>query len=368
MTPLGEVLARRIRAHGPLTVADFMAEALGHPEYGYYTTRDPLGRAGDFTTAPEISQVFGELIGLWCADLWSRMGRPDPVILAELGPGHGTLMRDALRAARLVPEFLKAVRLHLVETSPVLRRVQGKTLQAHRPVWHETITTLPQGALLVIANEFFDALPIRQFVKAEAGWREKLVGLSAEADALAFALSPGPTPALALIPPELRDAPPGSVAEICPAALAIADGLAERLVATGGAALVIDYGYLGPACGDTLQAVRRHQRHDPLEAPGTADLTAHVDFTALTAAAHQAGAWSWGPVPQGAFLQAIGIAARLERLLENADTRQAADLGIAVRRLIDPAEMGTLFKCLCLATPGLPPPAGFPQAGSGGSA
>ncbi len=365
MNPLGDVLARRIRAHGPLTVADFMAEALGHPEYGYYTTRDPLGRAGDFTTAPEISQVFGELIGLWCADLWSRMGRPNPVILAELGPGRGTLMRDALRAARLVPEFTAALRLHLVETSPALRRTQAKTLRDHRPDWHETMATLPPGPLLVVANEFFDALPIRQFVKTTEGWREKLVGLSAEADALAFALSPGSTPAVALVPPELREASPGSVAEIGAATLSVVDGLAERLVATGGAALVIDYGYQGPASGDTLQALRRHQRHDPLDAPGTADLTAHVDFTALANAAHQAGAWSWGPVPQGAFLQALGITARLERLLQHAAPGQAADLGIAVRRLIDPAEMGTLFKVLCIAAPDLPPPAGFPQAAPG---
>jgi NADH dehydrogenase [ubiquinone] 1 alpha subcomplex assembly factor 7 len=365
VNPLGDVLARRIRAHGPLTVADFMAEALGHPDYGYYTTRDPLGRAGDFTTAPEISQVFGELIGLWCVDLWTRMGRPNPILLAELGPGRGTLMRDALRAARLVPEFLAAARLHLVESSPVLRRTQARALAAHKPAWHETIATLPPGPLLVIANEFFDALPIRQFVKTEAGWREKLVGLSAEADALAFALSPGPTPAVALVPPGLREAPPGSVAEIGAAGLSVADGLAERIVAAGGAALVIDYGYLGPASGDTLQAVQRHRRHDPLEAPGSADLTAHVDFTALADAAHQRGAWSWGPVPQGAFLQALGIAARLERLLQRAAPGQAADLGIAVRRLIDPAEMGTLFKVLCIAAPGLPPPAGFPQASPG---
>ena len=363
MNPLGEVLARRIRAHGPLTVADFMAEALGNPEYGYYTTRDPLGSGGDFTTAPEISQVFGELIGLWCADLWSRMGRPNPVILAELGPGRGTLMKDALRAARIMPEFLAAIRLHLVETSPVLRRAQAKTLRDHRPAWHETIATLPPGPTLVIANEFFDALPIRQFVKTDEGWREKLIGLSAETDALAFALSPGPTPALALVPPGLREAPPGSVSEICPIALSVADGLAERFVASGGAALVVDYGYVGPASGDTLQAVQRHRRHDPLEAPGAADLTAHVDFAALSEAAHQAGAWSWGPVPQGAFLQSLGIAARLERLLQDAEPGQAADLGIAVRRLIDPAEMGTLFKVLCIAAPDSPPPAGFPQAG-----
>lgn len=361
MNPLGELLARRIRAHGPLTVADFMAEALGHPQYGYYTTRDPLGRRGDFTTAPEISQIFGELIGLWCADLWTRMGRPNPILLAELGPGRGTLMADALRAARVMPEFLAALRLHLVETSPVLRRAQAKALHDHRPHWHETIATLPPGPLLVIANEFFDALPIRQFVRTEEDWREKLVGLSAEADALAFALTPGPSPALALVPPELRAAPPGSVCEVSPAGIAVADALASRLVDAGGAALVIDYGYVGRACGDTLQAVRRHRRHDALDEPGSADLTAHVDFTAIAEAAHAAGAWSWGPVPQGAFLQMLGLAARLERLLARAAPGQAADIGIAARRLIDPAEMGTLFKVFCIAAPGMPAPAGFAE-------
>jgi NADH dehydrogenase [ubiquinone] 1 alpha subcomplex assembly factor 7 len=360
MTPLEEVLARRIRTQGPLTVAEFMAEALGHPEYGYYATRDPLGRRGDFTTAPEISQVFGELIGLWCVDLWDRAGRPAPFILAELGPGRGTLMADALRAARVMPEFLAALRLHLVETSPVLRQVQHRTLKRYAPSWHDSIASLPDGPLLVIANEFIDALPIRQLVKTDAGWREKLVGLSAEADALAFALAPGATPAIALVAAELCDAPPGSVCEISPAGLAIADGLARRIVADGGAALIIDYGHVRRACGDTLQAVRRHKRHDVLATPGEADLTAHVDFAALAETAAALGASIWGPVTQGAFLHSLGLAARSERLLEGATPGQAADIGAASRRLIDPAEMGTLFKVLCIAAPDLPMPAGFP--------
>jgi NADH dehydrogenase [ubiquinone] 1 alpha subcomplex assembly factor 7 len=360
MTPLEEVLARRIRTQGPLTVAEFMAEALGHPEYGYYATRDPLGRHGDFTTAPEISQIFGELIGLWCVDLWDRAGRPAPFILAELGPGRGTLMADALRAARVVPEFLAALRLHLVETSPVLRQVQHRTLKRYTPSWHDSIASLPDGPLLVIANEFIDALPIRQLVKTEEGWREKLVGLSAEADALAFALAPGATPAIALVAAELRAAPPGSVCEINPSGLAVADGLARRIIANGGAALIIDYGYVKRACGDTLQAVRRHKRHDVLETPGDADLTAHVDFAALAETAAASGARLWGPVTQAEFLQSLGLAARSERLLAGANPGQAADLGAACRRLIDPAEMGNLFKVLCIAAPDWPMPAGFP--------
>jgi NADH dehydrogenase [ubiquinone] 1 alpha subcomplex assembly factor 7 len=363
MTPLEELLARRIRTQGPLTVAEFMADSLGHPEYGYYATRDPLGRRGDFTTAPEISQVFGELIGLWCADLWDRAGRPTPFILAELGPGRGTLMADALRAARITPGFLAALRLHLVETSPVLRRAQHRALTRFAPSWHDTIASLPAGPLLVIANEFIDALPIRQLVKTDAGWHEKLIGLSAEADRLAFALSPAPTPAAALVPEELRGAPPGSVCEINPSALAVADTIARRLVEAGGAALIVDYGYARRACGDTLQALRRHRRHDPLDNPGTADLTAHVDFAALAEAAAAVGATIWGPVAQGAFLRGLGIEARMEALLAGATPGQAADIGTACRRLIDPAEMGTLFKVLCIAAPATPPPAGFrPEA------
>jgi NADH dehydrogenase [ubiquinone] 1 alpha subcomplex assembly factor 7 len=362
VNPLEEVLARRTRTQGPLTVAEFMAEALGHPEYGYYATRDPLGRRGDFTTAPEISQVFGELIGLWCVDLWDRAGRPAPFILAELGPGRGTLMEDALRAARVMPEFLDALRLHLVETSPVLRRAQHRALKPFAPVWHDSIASLPSGRLMLVANEFLDAMPIRQLVKTETGWHEKLIGLSAEADSLAFALSPGPAPSAALVPDELRAAPPGSVCEISPAALAVADTIARRVVDAGGAALIIDYGHAARGCGDTLQAVRRHQRHHPLDNPGEADLTAHVDFAALAEIAAADGATVWGPVTQGAFLDAVGIAARAERLIAGATPVQAADIGSACRRLIDSAEMGALFKVLCIAGPTMPVPAGFVPA------
>jgi NADH dehydrogenase [ubiquinone] 1 alpha subcomplex assembly factor 7 len=369
VNPLEELLARRIRTQGPLTVAEFMAEALGHPEYGYYATRDPLGRRGDFTTAPEISQVFGELIGLWCVDLWDRAGRPDPFILGELGPGRGTLMADALRAARVVPQFLAALRLHLIETSPVLRQAQHRALKDFAPIWHDSIASLPQVPSLLIANEFLDALPIRQLIKTETGWHEKLIGLSAEADSLAFALSPGPAPSAALVPPVLQDAPPGSVCEVSPAALAVADTLARRVVGEGGAALIIDYGHTKRGCGETLQAVRRHQRHDPLDDPGEADLTAHVDFAALAEIASVAGATIWGPVTQGDFLQRLGIAARAERLLAAATPGQAADIGSACRRLIDPKEMGRLFKVLCIAGPTMPAPAGFaPDMPARGSA
>jgi NADH dehydrogenase [ubiquinone] 1 alpha subcomplex assembly factor 7 len=342
-------LAGRVAAAGPLTVAAFMEEALFHPRWGYYATRDPLGARGDFVTAPEISQVFGELIGLWCVDLWRRLGAPDPVLLVELGPGRGTLLRDALRAARVVPDFLAAARLHLVERSPVLRAAQEEALGAAAQ-WHDDFCTVPPGPLLLVANEFLDALPIRQFVRGADAWRERVVTCSG--DVLAFAEAPTGA--------ALEDAEPGAVREQRPAALVLARDLAARLARDGGAALVIDYGYWPGACGDTLQAVRRHRPHEVLAEPGSADLTAHVDFAAFADAAAAAGARVWGPVPQGVFLDRLGIEARAVRLIAAADAEQAHLIRSGCRRLVDPAEMGRLFKALALTHPSCPPPAGFP--------
>jgi NADH dehydrogenase [ubiquinone] 1 alpha subcomplex assembly factor 7 len=356
---LAEQLARRIRRSGPLGIDDYMATALTDPQHGYYATRDPLGARGDFVTAPEVSQVFGELIGLWCADNWSRMGRPDPVIVAELGPGRGTLMADMLRTLRVVPEFRRALRLHLVETSPVLRARQAAALTDAAPRWHDSIATLPDGPLILVANEFLDALPIRQFVRAGDGWRERLVTLGDDG-ALTFALDATPDRAAA-IPPALCDAAPGSLWEMRPAAEALAASLGARIAARGGVALFIDYGHAASACGDTLQAVRGHRRHDVLTDPGEADLTAHVDFAAVAHAATAAGARVWGPVAQGAFLAAIGLAERAGTLLRRATPAQAEAIAAACRRLIEPEEMGTLFKALALAHPALPAPAGFAE-------
>jgi NADH dehydrogenase [ubiquinone] 1 alpha subcomplex assembly factor 7 len=357
---LAALLARRIRATGPLSVAEYMAEALGHPRFGYYATRDPLGAQGDFITAPEISQVFGELIGLWCAEQWERMGCPAPVLLAELGPGRGTLMADALRAvARVAPRFRAALRLHLVETSPVLRAAQAQRLAEAAPTWHDSLATLPDAPLLVVANEFLDALPIRQFVRGAEGWHERRVGLAPDGRSLAWVVDAGAGAAAALLPPAIGNAAPVSLAEVCPAALSLAATLAARLTAQGGAALFIDYGYYPSACGDTLQAVQRHRRHDVLVAPGSADLTAHVDFAAFAAAATAAGACAYGPVSQGDFLAALGLAQRAATLLRQASPTQAETIRSACRRLIDPAQMGTLFKVLALADPRLPVPAGF---------
>jgi len=346
-----------IALEGPIPVERYMALCLSHPRHGYYLTRDPLGADGDFTTAPEISQMFGELIGLWAAEVWRSMGAPARLVLVELGPGRGTLMSDALRAARVLPAFLAAVEVHLVETSPALRARQEAMLRAAgRPVrWHERLETVPPGPAIVIANEFFDALPIRQFVRAGDGWRERLVGLDA-GGRLAFGLAGAPSPAIDVPAPE------GAVLEWPAIGIEIAGALAERLAAQGGAALVVDYGRAGPAFGDTLQAVRRHAFADPLDAPGEADLTAHVDFARLASAAEARGAASHGSIAQGAFLRALGIEARAAALARRAGPDQAQAIQAALARLTGSAQnqMGELFKAVALTHPHLSPPPGFP--------
>jgi NADH dehydrogenase [ubiquinone] 1 alpha subcomplex assembly factor 7 len=353
-------LVRHIRAHGPLTIAAFMAMALHDPQAGYYARRQPLGASGDFVTAPEISQVFGELIGLWCADLWHRMGSPDPVVVAELGPGRGVLIEDFLRAAAGVPGFRQALRLHLVEASPLLRAEQRRRLGAADPVWLADVDALPDAPLLLIANEFLDALPIRQLVRGRAQWAERLVAVDAEGR-LCFADGPESPALTLLVPPERRDAPPGAIVELCPAAATLAAGLAERLRRQPGAALFIDYGYGEGMPGATLAAIGAHRSTGALDAPGVADLSAHVDFAAFAASARSGGAEIHGPVPQGDFLTALGAELRLAALLQKAAPGQRAALATGLRRLIDPSEMGTLFKVLAMTSPGLPVPAGFAE-------
>jgi len=359
VTGLRDHLARRIALEGPLTIAQYMGDCLGHPKFGYYVTRDPLGAAGDFTTAPEISQMFGELLGLWAADRWQAMGAPDPVHLVELGPGRGTLMADALRAGKGVPGFRKAARVHLVETSPVLRDSQRRALAGVNAAWHGDLSTLPPGPMILIANEFFDALPIRQFVRDAKGWRERLVGLG-NGGGLAFVLSPAQA-VNPLIPAALAAAPEGAVAEVCPAGLSVAQAIGRRLADTPGAALVVDYGPARSAPGDSLQAVAGHTFADPLADPGGADLTAHVDFQQLAQAALAAGAMPFGLVEQGVFLKALGIGHRAETLKAQADARQRADVDAAFARLTGTGDkqMGALFKVLALQSPVLPPPPGF---------
>ncbi len=335
-----------------------MAMASHDPQAGYYARRDPLGSAGDFTTAPEISQIFGELIGLCCADWWQRSGGRDPVALVELGPGRGTLLMDFLRAANTMPAFRRALRPYLMEASPVLRELQRKQLAEVDLRFVAGIDELPDGPLLLVANEFLDALPIRQLIRHPQGWTERLVGL-AEDGRLVFTES-APNPALTLlVPPALRDVRPGTIVEISPAAAALAAGLGARLSQWPGLALLIDYGRERPADGSTLAAIRHHEPVGVLEEPGRADLSAHVDFAAFAAHAEAAGAVVHGPVPQGRFLQALGAGARLAALARNAGPAQREALENGLMRLIHPAQMGELFKVLGLTSPGAPAPAGF---------
>ena len=355
MTALAAEIRERIRREGPLSVATYMELCLSHPTHGYYRRGGPIGAAGDFITAPEVSQMFGELIGLWCAAVWQTMGRPQRVRLVELGPGRGTLLADALRTANAVAAFRDAIDLHLVESSETLRAEQAALLGDARPTWHERFETVPPGPVLAIANEFFDALPIRQFERVGDAWRERVVTLAPESDALTFAVNCTACPEAA----RLGTAPAGSIVERGAAREALAATLAQRIAADGGAALIIDYGHELPGIGDTLQAVKRHRRHGVLDDPGSADLTAHVDFSALAAAARRAGADAFGPVLQGEFLQALGIDARAARLQQCANTEQASAIDTALRRLIGAGEMGTLFKVLAIAHPALGAPPGF---------
>nr|WP_284701471.1 SAM-dependent methyltransferase [Rhodoplanes tepidamans] len=351
-----------IRTGGPLPLADWMALCLGHPAHGYYVTRDPLGRAGDFVTAPEISQMFGELLGLWAAAVWQQMGMPGTVRLVELGPGRGTMMADMLRAARVVPAFRPALSVHLVETGPVLAALQRERLAAAGvPVaWHRDLSEVPDGPAIVLANEFFDALPVHQAVKTRHGWCERTVTLGPD-DTFAWATGPA-DPALAARVPEFwRVAPSGSVFEWRDEAPVTA--LARR-VARGGAALVIDYGHVDQGLGETLQALAGHAFADPLAAPGEADLTAHVDFVAFGRAAAAAGAAVHGPVTQAAFLKSLGIEARAAALTAKNPDR-AAEIATALARLTDTRTktgMGTLFKAIGLADPALGPLPGLETA------
>jgi SAM-dependent MidA family methyltransferase len=352
---LEDEIRRLIAVAGPMPVSEFFDLCLTHPVHGYYTTRDPFGAAGDFTTAPEISQMFGELIGLWTVSVWRQMGSPANLRLVELGPGRGTMMLDMLRAAQVVPGFRAAIVVHMIEVSPTLERLQRQTLgKVDVPLfWHRSLEDVPAGPVIVVANEFFDALPIQQAVKRETGWHERRVGIDAEGK-LAFVLAPTPLPRFAgTLPPKVRVAPIDSVYEWRSDRVAFA--LGHRLVREGGAALVVDYGHAESGDGDTLQAVSEHRYVDPLDAPGEADLTAHVDFQALVLAAEGMGAVAQGPVPQGTFLSRLGIEARAQALKARADEKQIPNIDSALHRLIDTEAdaMGALFKVLALAHPSL---------------
>ncbi|MFT0891634.1 class I SAM-dependent methyltransferase [Pseudochelatococcus sp. G4_1912] len=356
-TPLAQELKISIAANGPISVEHYMAMCLGHPRYGYYMTRDPLGMSGDFVTAPEVSQMFGELLGLWAAETWRFMGEPAIVHLVELGPGRGTLMKDALRAAKALPAFHDAIEVHLVETSPVLRKLQAATLanSGFMPTWHDVFAQVPEGPVIVFANEFFDCLPVRQYVRANGAWFERLIGLDAEGE-LAFGLSGTPEAALT------RDAPDGVLMEFPASHLIAMREIAERVAAEGGALLAIDYGHLRTGYGETLQAIRDHGFTGVLNEPGEADVTVHVDFAALSQAALMAGAAVHGPVMQGDFLLHLGIRERAQALKAHSPA-QAASVDAALARLTDMESrgMGQLFKVMAVTNPSLPLLAGFNQ-------
>lgn len=356
-TPLEVVLRRMIHADGPIPVDRYMELCLGHPDAGYYTTRDPFGRSGDFVTAPEISQMFGELIGLWCAHVWTAMDTPR-FNLVELGPGRGTLMADLLRAAGKAPGFIDAAAIGLVETSPVLRQRQSRTLAACAGAirWHGRFDEIPEGPTIVIANEFLDALPVRQLERTADGWCERMVGAAPDG-ALRLGLMPSSVPD-GLLPPHASGSAPGSVIEVSPAAAMVTADIARRIGASGGAALFIDYGYVRPGAGETLQAVRGHRHAGILESPGECDLTAHVDFATIARAASAGGAAVHGPVTQGEFLNALGIRTRADMLKAGLPEDRRADIDRDVRRLTAPGEMGEMFKVLAFTSPGLPPPPG----------
>ncbi len=366
MSPLGETIRSMIETEGPLPFDQFMQLALGHPQHGYYMSRDPFGARGDFVTSPEISQMFGELLGLWAAETWARIGCPSSLRLVELGPGRGTLMADALRACQVAPEFMKSLaEVCLVETSAVLRKIQEDKLADYDgPLgWYDSLDQVPPGPTIFIANEFFDALPVRQFIRVEEGWCEKLVGVN-EDGTFFFGLSPEPDPLIH------APAPVGYVLEIGAAGHQFAASLAARIADHGGAAIIVDYGHTQTTYGETVQAMRNHRAVDPLSDPGECDITAHVDFASLARAANATGARVFGPITQADFLNRLGIVQRAEALKRNASPLQGIKISRELTRLTSTAEergasgatvpgMGALFKALAIIEPNAEAPPGF---------
>lgn len=348
---LTDHIKQLITETGPIPLSTYMSLALSHPSLGYYTASQPIGRGGDFITAPEVSQIFGELVGIWALQTWLEMGAPDNVHLIELGPGRGTLMNDLLRIAKLDPKFTKALTLHLVEISPTLRQLQEAALADHglNLIFHQSLDTVPNGPKIILANEFFDALPIRQFQRRGQHWHERLIGL--HQNNLAFGLAQDPTPDT-LFPDTIRDATDNEIFELPVTSDQNLMALCQAMEGEPSAALIIDYGYDRTQTGDTFQAVKAHQYTNPLEAPGSADLTSHVNFDRLAAHAIHQGITAHKLMTQGDFLTKMGIIERREQLTQaNPDTGQSIATDVA--RLIDPDQMGTLFKVLMLSSGGL---------------
>lgn len=353
-------LRDRIRQTGPVSIAAFMTEALFDPRDGYYATKDPIGAGSDFITAPEISQMFGELMGLWAAQSWMDMGSPTEFQLVELGPGRGTMMADALRAARTVPGFMDAARVNLIEASAALKAVQAQTLgpTGAQIRWVDRLDLVPAGPALVLGNEFLDCLPVRQAIRHKGEWCERMVGLDDADDGFVFLMGPPLGVDASLIPAALQDAEDGALVEIRPGDRQVVELLAARFSAHPGRALLIDYGPARSEIGDTLQAIKAHEKVAVLDAPGTADLTARVDFQSLLQTAADAGLTGYGPEEQGTFLTGLGLEARAAVLSQNAPD-QRSKIARQVWRLTDPDQMGRLFKLVCLDSAGLPPPPGF---------
>ena len=367
MTTLSDQIQQQIVSNGPITIAKFMDEAMGHPRLGYYMGKDPIGRNGDFITAPEISQMFGELIGLWCAVQWRSMGQVDPFNLIELGPGRGTLMTDMLRAGKGIDGFLETLVLSLVEISPVLKGVQEETLlrsiggevrETRALSWISQFSETPEGPFALVANEFIDVLGIRQFQKTVKGWRERLVDFSeSKPFKFRFVLSEL-LPEAGIVPSDLKNTNVGDIIEIRPAASALMHEFCSRLKRFPGCILLIDYGYNLTACGNTLQAVKGHAYNDPMASPGTSDLTAHVDFGELSKIAVDNGVAVFGPVTQGAFLTSLGIHTRAKALAKSSPVN-SSEINEGLARLTSEDRMGALFKVLVLTSPGMAPPPGF---------
>ncbi|ASV87293.1 S-adenosyl-L-methionine-dependent methyltransferase family protein [Ochrobactrum quorumnocens] len=348
---LKDRLKRLIGTTGPISVADYMTACLGDRESGYYTTREPFGRDGDFITAPEVSQMFGELIGIWCVGIWDALGLPDNAVLCEIGPGRGTLMSDMLRTIKqLAPQMFAATRVAMVETSPRLIEKQKEKLSGlgHSIEWFENFSSIPDGPLILVSNELFDAIPFRQFVKANDRFVERLIALD-EQDEFQFVSGAGGIDE-ALLPPGHQTAPEGTIFEAAPARTALMQEIAQRIAATRGAALTIDYGHLQSGLGDTLQAMLKHAYDDVFAHPGEADLTSHVDFDMLERTARNCGCKT-GTMTQGDFLLAMGLIDRAGRLGTGRDAAFQNKIREDVERLAAPDQMGTLFKALAIADP-----------------
>jgi len=356
MSPLEQHIRKLIVRDGPLSVAAYMDLALQHPVYGYYRQHDPLGRDGDFITAPEISQMFGEMLGLWAADVWRQLGQPRHIILLELGPGRGTLMTDMLRATAKIVDFHKSIDLYFLESNQSLRHVQQEKLHPYNPSYVDDLDQLPLEPTLIIANEFFDALPILQFEKTFQGWRERKITIVN--NELNFVMA-APDLMPSLTPHRLQDVKPGFVFEYSPESLRVARQISRHVLKNKGAALIVDYGFLEPSGQSTFQAIAHHAYANVLQNPGEIDLTAHVDFHALKMVAQEEGGYVGGPLGQGALLKNLGIEIRAAQLKSIANAAQGADINNALLRLTDDAYMGALFKALTIASSSIVPLGGF---------